>query len=252
MANLISIQWSVEEFRRLISEQPDSSEGADSIESTIDVSGPETRPTPVTIDPESPKEHADLLEAETASGALQPDKLSDLVVAEVMALTASQTTCSEKPVASLDADRVRDIALDILHSEASRTSNVLVAIAENTASLEVDIATLPQASADGRPTKSAATLGPEVQEAPARSAGTEMRNLELPHLKEVVVEPDLLTERFEYARAIELRWVLRDIRSSRIKWSPPREADLNILIELDLVTMRNGLPELTPSGMSAV
>lgn len=246
MANLVSIDWSVEEFRRLISEQADSSEGARSVEKTVDVLGLEIQPTPATIDPELPGEHAGLLEAETASEALpsiavtkvvtQPDELSDLVVAQVMALTASQTGCSGTPVSSQDADRVRDIALDILHSEASQSSNILVGDVENAASSEVDIVTLPEAPAEEQLTKSEAAVEPEGQETPARPIETEVRSLQLPQLEEVVVEPDLLAQRFDCARAIELRWVLRDIRSNRIRWSPPCGADLNVLIELDLVT----------------
>ena len=274
MANLVSIDWSVEEFRRLISEQSEASEGArstekahstekaPSTEKTVDVLGLEIQPAPATIDPEPSREHAGLLEAETASEGLpsiaatqvvtQPDELSDLVVAEVMALTASQAGSDDEPVPSRDADRVRDIALDILHSEASQPSNVLVGNAGSTASSEVDIATLPQAPAGEQLTKPEAAVEPEVQQAPARLLETEVRHLQLPQLEGVVVEPDLLAQRFDSARAIELRWVLRDIRSNRIKWSPPREADLNVLIELDLVTMRDGLPQLTASGLSTI
>jgi hypothetical protein len=49
-------------------------------------------------------------------------------------------------------------------------------------------------------------------------------------------------------RAIALRWALRDIRAKRLKLTPVSEADLRALIELGLVLMRDGTPELTQAG----
>lgn len=260
MANLVSIEWSVEEFRRLISAQSESSDGAQSTQKAVDILDLEIQPSPATVDPVPIRGHAGLLEVGTASEALpsivaaevvtQQDKFPDLIVAEVLALTASQASCSDEPVSSRDADRVRDIALHILHPEVYQPSEIVVGNAGYTASSEIEIAAL--ADAEDQLTNSAATVEPEIQEAPARLVGAEVRNLQLLPSQEPVVEPDLLTQRVDCARAIELRWVLRDIRSNRIKWSPPCETDLKILIELDLVTMSNGLPHLTPSGLSAI
>jgi hypothetical protein len=49
-------------------------------------------------------------------------------------------------------------------------------------------------------------------------------------------------------RAIALRWVLRDIQGKRLKLMPVADSDLRALIELNLVVMRDGTPELTQAG----
>jgi hypothetical protein len=51
---------------------------------------------------------------------------------------------------------------------------------------------------------------------------------------------------------IALRWVLRDIRSNRLKWSPINQNDLRTLIEMGFVEMRDGLPVLTNIGSHAI
>jgi hypothetical protein len=49
-------------------------------------------------------------------------------------------------------------------------------------------------------------------------------------------------------RAIALRWALRDIKAKRLKLSPVRPGDLNILAELGLIEMRDDVPVLTNAG----
>lgn len=53
-------------------------------------------------------------------------------------------------------------------------------------------------------------------------------------------------------RAIALRWVLRDIKAKRLKMSPVGTLDLNILIELGLIEMRDDVPVLTNAGHAAI
>jgi hypothetical protein len=52
--------------------------------------------------------------------------------------------------------------------------------------------------------------------------------------------------------AIALRWVLRDIRGRRWKLSPIDPGDLEKLIGMGLVEMRNEDPELTQSGLDLI
>src|SRR5258708_25041957 len=52
--------------------------------------------------------------------------------------------------------------------------------------------------------------------------------------------------------AIRLRWVLRDIRGKRTKFSPISQNDLMALIELGLIEMQNDEPALTNEGMRAI
>jgi hypothetical protein len=67
-----------------------------------------------------------------------------------------------------------------------------------------------------------------------------------------IVEPDIYTARADRDRAVALRWVLRDIKNNRLKWSPVDGDDLRILIEMGLVEMRDSAPMLTNAGVSAI
>ena len=67
-----------------------------------------------------------------------------------------------------------------------------------------------------------------------------------------IVEPDIYTARADHDRAVALRWVLRDIKNNRLKWSPVDQDDLRILIEMGLVEMRDSAPMLTNAGVSAI
>jgi hypothetical protein len=67
-----------------------------------------------------------------------------------------------------------------------------------------------------------------------------------------IVEPDIYTARADRDRAAALRWVLRDIKNNRLKWSPVDQDDLRILIEMGLVEMRDSAPMLTTAGVSAI
>ena len=267
MANLVSIDWSIEEFRRLISEQPKSSEAGSSIEKTVDVPNSGLASTSETIDRAPPIENASAREAEAVSERLGPsqvftqkkDRSVDLTVADVMALTA--VAGSDKPIASPEADRVRDIALDILNPEVAQPSNMLdrVSNAKSAATPEVKTATAVPGTED-KGTASAAPLKSDVQEAaevpPPRIAPlvfAEARKVELRSpLQKAIVEPDIHTSGADRERAIALRWVLRDINGNRLNWWPPREEDLKILIEFDLVEMKSGLPQLTVAGRAAI
>jgi hypothetical protein len=67
-----------------------------------------------------------------------------------------------------------------------------------------------------------------------------------------IVEPDIYTARADRDQAVALRWVLRDIKNNRLKWSPVDQDDLRILIEMGLVEMRDSAPMLTTAGVSAI
>jgi hypothetical protein len=57
---------------------------------------------------------------------------------------------------------------------------------------------------------------------------------------------------FDLEKAIALRWALRDIVAKRLKLAPLKEDDLQTLIELGFVEMRDGAPVVTPSGLAAL
>jgi hypothetical protein len=52
--------------------------------------------------------------------------------------------------------------------------------------------------------------------------------------------------------AIHLRWVLRDIKGKRTKLSPVSLDDLQTLIDMGLVEMRDEVPLLTNEGERAL
>jgi hypothetical protein len=57
---------------------------------------------------------------------------------------------------------------------------------------------------------------------------------------------------FDLEKAIALRWALRDIVAKRLKLAPLKEDDLQTLIELGFVEMRDGAPVVTQSGLAAL
>ena len=57
---------------------------------------------------------------------------------------------------------------------------------------------------------------------------------------------------FGLERAIALRWMLRDIKSKRLKLSPVSEDDLTALTELGLIEIRDDVPVLTQAGHDAL
>jgi hypothetical protein len=57
---------------------------------------------------------------------------------------------------------------------------------------------------------------------------------------------------FDLEKAIALRWALRDIAAQRLKLTPLKEEDLQTLIDLGFVEMRDGSPVVTQSGLAAL
>ncbi|MDR3483863.1 MAG: hypothetical protein P4M05_03010 [Bradyrhizobium sp.] len=67
-----------------------------------------------------------------------------------------------------------------------------------------------------------------------------------------IIKPDIHVAPVDRDRMIVLRWVLRDIRGNRLKWSPINQHDLRALIEMGFVEMRDGIPVLTKQGERAI
>jgi hypothetical protein len=57
---------------------------------------------------------------------------------------------------------------------------------------------------------------------------------------------------FDLEKAIALRWALRDIIAQRLKLTPLNEDDLQTLMELGFVELRDGSPVVTQSGLAAL
>jgi hypothetical protein len=71
-------------------------------------------------------------------------------------------------------------------------------------------------------------------------------------LLKAIVEPDLYIARADLYRAIDLRWMLRDIKANRLSLSPIADWDLQNLIDLQLVELKDGVPRLTNAGVTAI
>lgn len=87
---------------------------------------------------------------------------------------------------------------------------------------------------------------------PIAPAANDRVDAQMFNLLKAIVKPDINTDRADRDRAIFLRWVLRDIRSNRLDWSPVSQYDLQILIIMGLVEVRNDAPVLTNAGADAI
>ncbi len=58
--------------------------------------------------------------------------------------------------------------------------------------------------------------------------------------------------RFSRERAISLRWTLRDILANRTRFMSVADADVQFLVRMRMVEMRDGEPVLTPAGMAVI
>jgi hypothetical protein len=146
----------------------------------------------------------------------------------------------EKLLEVLDGVRPRPVAPDIRHasdrSDQSRGSSP---------------AASPDRAAVGEPEPKIATNLPIVVEAAPPMPAEECPVPMSPRLK-AIIEPDLYTAPSDRDRAIFLRWVLRDIKGNRLKFSPVDQRDLRDLIELGLVELANDAPVLTEAGINAI
>lgn len=128
-------------------------------------------------------------------------------------------------------------------AEIETASKVLAASAERFAALErryaAHLALSIRAPVD-TPTYTPATPPPADDAAPQ------------PALLRAIVKPGIDTERADRDRAVDLRWVLRDIRNRRLKCSSEVRNDLEILIAFKLVEMLDGEPILTNAGLRAI
>jgi hypothetical protein len=278
MANIVSIDWSVEEFRRLIGEQPHSSSADSRIDKTVRVLNFEVSPPSESTDHGPTVENTDLPDVEVADEGLlslhpaevlasEKNNSPDWAVADVIAMAAVQGERSEELTSSRETagTPAPDTALHIRDVEVALPPQTTDQLSTNESARSSDMeATVPDARTKEERAASAAPTGPDASKAleasnrlmvnpPAPPVFADARRLESKSaLEKAIVEPDIYTSKADRDRAIELRWVLRDIRGNRLKWSPPREHDLKVLIELDLVEMRDGVPQLTNAGVSAI
>jgi hypothetical protein len=69
-------------------------------------------------------------------------------------------------------------------------------------------------------------------------------------LLQAIVDSGIHTSKADRYRAIDLRWILRDIAADRL--SPIGRLDLQVLMDMKLVELRSGVPHLTHAGVAAI
>jgi hypothetical protein len=110
-------------------------------------------------------------------------------------------------------------------------------------------AVLPPSSEAGAASKPNARSSSPV----AVAVSTDVRTEELKSiLATAIIKRDVPGVPADLDPMIALRWVLRDIRSNRLKWWPINPHDLRTLIEMEFVEMRDGIPVLTNKGNRAI
>ena len=108
-----------------------------------------------------------------------------------------------------------------------------------------------------RPSNEAVAAGPNelpdlAAVVPATSSPSEAKEEQQAALMTAILKPSISTASAHRDRGIALRWLLRDIRSNRLQWSPVSPEDLQALIELGLVEMCENTPVLTKAGIAAI
>jgi hypothetical protein len=63
---------------------------------------------------------------------------------------------------------------------------------------------------------------------------------------------DRVLAHFDLEKAIALRWALRDIVAGRTRLTPLKQDDLQTLLELGLVEIRDDNPVVTEGGLAAL
>jgi hypothetical protein len=98
----------------------------------------------------------------------------------------------------------------------------------------------------------AAASGPSEPEATAPAVVEPLGANLSSTLPKRITDRDIHATQAGTDRAIKLRWTLRDIKADRLKLSPVSAPDLHLLLEMQLVELRNGVPYLTNAGVTAI
>jgi hypothetical protein len=203
------------------------------------VEEPVARPSSAIVADTKPVTGSDLPALDKLLAVLEPELMGRTVPKGPVARIAGISPTVEEPVARPSSA--------ILADTKPVTGSDLLAVLEP----EPMGRTVPKG-----PVARIAGISPTVEEPVARpssSISAETLTAEPKSaLLMAIVEPDIYTARADRDRAVALRWVLRDIKSNRLKWSPVDQDDLRILIEMGLVEMRNDATVLTDAGIRAI
>jgi hypothetical protein len=219
MTNLDLINWTLEEAARVRTERGDAG-------------NPERKRPLDKLLAELEREPADLSKP---AAALAPH--DSIVFVEPAQNAASAEILADREQTRAKIDRAADI---------ETAGNERLAAAERFAALERRYAAHLAISTRAPPDISAHAPPPAPAPPPAENAAP------MPALLRAIVEPNIHTARADRARAVDLRWVVRDIRNKRLKNAPEVRNDLGVLIEFGLVEMEQDQPILTKAGLKAI
>jgi hypothetical protein len=153
----------------------------------------------------------------------------------------------------IDVSPSLDNLLEVLEGERVRPSSEGIRVI-NVRSVQLTdgspTARPPSDVTEGSKPDTASDLPAHTRATPPAPA--DVRGAPMSALLRAIVEPDIYTAPADRDRAIVLRWVLRDIKGDRVKWSPVDQHDLRDLIDMGLVEMRNDAPVLTNAGVNAI
>jgi hypothetical protein len=138
-----------------------------------------------------------------------------------------------------------EVAKDLTASQTTRAFSTDGNVQDNAKSGGVQVSGVaaeligkqPEMYASGR------AAGSSTGTVTAVTNSSSLQEITVPHIRTRSADPD---------RAMGLRWVLRDIAANRLKLSPVSELDLQDLIEMKLVELRDGIPHLTSAGVTAI
>jgi hypothetical protein len=193
-----------------------------------------------------------------ADGALPQHVSSFLAALRVLSAKPSSPLLEKEPSRSTLASQPDNARTSMKTVVVTHPTDAESASSRPAKSLQTEMPALISADAkSSAPIFEKQRSRPPVSDQPANEAPTAKAAAFIPpgdaesavtraqQAKSLLAELDLNT-------AIHLRWVMRDIRSKRTKFSPVSANDLAALMDLGLVEMREGLPRLTGLGVLAL
>jgi hypothetical protein len=143
--------------------------------------------------------------------------------------------------------------LGALAADALQTISQIVGLPLNESESE-DLRACPDSHVVEQPNLAQApesdTVAKPAQDLP--SVSSDISTGPLSSLLKAIVKPDIYVAPIDRDRAINLRWVLRDIKNNRLALSPVGQQDLKDLIDMGLIEMRDNTPVLTSAGVCVI
>jgi hypothetical protein len=136
-----------------------------------------------------------------------------------------------------------EVAKDLTTSQTTRAFSTDGNVQDNAKSGGVQVSGVAAELIGKQPEMYASSKAAGFSTVTAVTNSPSLQEITVPHIRTRSADPD---------RAIGLRWVLRDIAANRLKLSPVSELDLQDLIEMKLVELRDGIPHLTSAGVTAI